>query len=76
MRTTNLKKIKRKLTKLFQGGHPKFVIVVFADGCGTVFENLGCDRLCGQLHSIHTVDEGLEALVRERRLTIIEFYDP
>lgn len=67
---------KEKLTKLFQGWHPKFVIMIFTDGCGTIFDNLKCYRLCRQLHGIHTVDEGLEALIRKRRVTIIEFYDP
>lgn len=50
--------------------------MVFTDGWGTFFDDIKCDRLCRELHGIHMVDEGLEALVRERRLTIVEFYDP
>lgn len=67
---------RKKLTKLLQGWDPKLVIMVVADGCVTFSDNLECDRLCRELHCIHAVDETLEALVRKRRVTIIEFYDP
>lgn len=73
---TNTQTNKKKHTKLFQRGHPKLVIMVVTGGCGTFLDNLRCDRLGRELHSIHTVDEGLKALVRKRRLTIIELYDP
>lgn len=67
---------RQKLTKLLQGWDAKLVIMVVADGCVTFSKNLKCDCFCRELHGIHAVDETLEALVRKRRVTIVQFYDP
>ena len=50
--------------------------MVIIDGCDAVFNDFRCDRLRRQLHSIHSVDQSLEALVCQWRLTTIEFYNP
>lgn len=64
------------LTKLFQGRNSKLVVMVFFERCGTSLKHVRSDRLHRQVDGAHLADEGLEALVCERRLSTVNFYDP
>lgn len=50
--------------------------MVIRDRSGARPHDFCCDGLCRDLHRLHPADEGLVALVRERRLASIQLNDP